>query len=95
MLEEEHSWAGELHAARRAHEERGAELVLETSNLAADRWLRDAKAAGRTAHVALLCDGDEVLNLREAHGAESTPSGSSMPKGYWTRGGRTRNVRTG
>ena len=80
MREEEFASAGEFHATRRAFEQDSAKLVFEMSNLAADGGLRNTKAASRTSHVALLCDRDEVLNLREAHGPESTPTRASSAR---------------
>lgn len=56
-----------LHAAGRAGEEGGAELVFEASDVPADGRLRDAQAAGGFAHVLLFSHGHEVANLREAH----------------------------
>jgi hypothetical protein len=96
--EEELSWVGELHASRCTYEQRRAEFVFETSNLTGDRWLGDSKTAGCAAHMAFIGDGDEVLDLREAHVPETTPtlarrcSASAIAKRYWTRGADTRRV---
>ena len=55
------------HPARRALEERRAELVLERADLTAERRLRHVHASSGAPDVSLFGDGDEILNLREAH----------------------------
>ena len=47
-----------------------AQLVLERPDLAAERRLRQVQARGRAADVALLGDGDEILELRQTHGSK-------------------------
>lgn len=58
----------QLHPARSAREERRPELVLERADLAAQRRLRDVQALSRPTYVSFLGDGNEVADLREAHG---------------------------
>ena len=60
----------QLHAPRRAQEQRRAELVLQAADLPAQRRLRDMQAPRGTTDVLLLGDGDEVAQLREAHARE-------------------------
>ena len=48
-------------------EQRLAEFVLEGLNLAAERRLRDAQPLGGAGDVLLFGDGDEVLELLQAH----------------------------
>ena len=55
------------HASRRALEELRPDLFLERPDLPTHGGLRDVEALGRTPHVALLGDGDEVADLRKAH----------------------------
>src|SRR5438067_1298728 len=55
------------YAARQPLEQRDPQLVLERADLAAQRRLRDVQPGGRASYVALLGNGDEVLELREAH----------------------------
>jgi hypothetical protein len=65
--EEEVPLARQLHAAGRSHEERRAELVFEPADLPADGGLRDPQRVGSASYVPFLRDGDEVLDLSEAH----------------------------
>ena len=58
---------GQDDAAAAALEQRLAELVLESLDLARERWLRDMEPLGRAGEVLFFRDGDEVLQLREAH----------------------------
>src|SRR5262245_25354810 len=70
-------------AARRALEERDAELVLELADAAAERRLRDVEHLGGARDVARLRDGDEIAHLAEAHAASITrapPSSSRQTK---------------
>ena len=57
----------EMHPPRRPLEERHAELVLQAADRPRERRLRYMKLTRRAADVALLGDGDEVPDLREAH----------------------------
>ncbi len=57
----------EAHSARGPHKEGASELVLQVSDLPAERWLRNMKAAGSSPHVSFLGDGDEIAELSEAH----------------------------
>ncbi len=67
MLEERFARREERHPARRACEERRADLVLERADLPADGRLRDVEALRGTPDVAFLGNGDEVADLGEAH----------------------------
>ena len=78
MLEERLASGREQHAARGAQEELGSELVFEVAYLPTHRRLGDVQLGGGSAHVAVVGDGDEVLDLREAHALES------RSKRYWT-----------
>ena len=60
---------GEHDAAAAAFEQLLAELVLERSDLSAQRRLRDMEPLGRTRDVLLLRHRDEVLQLLQAHAA--------------------------
>jgi len=60
----------ELHPPRRSAKERRPELILEVADLTAQRRLGDVQAAGGPADVLLFGDGDEVGDLRQAHGAQ-------------------------
>jgi hypothetical protein len=81
---------GQLHPSRRSDEERRSELVLEAADLSAHCRLRDAESIRCTSDVALLGDGDEILNLRQAHGVNPTrgawppsASGDARSKRHW------------
>jgi hypothetical protein len=65
----------ERHPAWRPREKRGAELVFERTDLAAERRLRDVESLRRAADVPFLGDGDEVADLREAHGRRMVRAG--------------------
>ncbi len=79
MIEERLAGGQKAHSARRSSEERGTDFVLEGADLAADRRLRDVKALGGAADMALLGDGDEIADLSEAH-ASSVPCSRSRSK---------------
>ncbi len=57
----------QFHSLLRALEERSAQLVLEVLDLAAQRRLTHVQAASGLGHCSLFGDGNEVLELREAH----------------------------
>jgi hypothetical protein len=68
------AWAEELlargqqaHSLRGPLEQRDAELTLEVADLPAERRLRDVQPPRGATDVLLLGDGDEVVDLREAH----------------------------
>lgn len=76
-------------AARGAVEQASAELVLELTDLAGHRRLRDMQPPGRTTDVLLLGDGHEVADLGQAHAASVRIRGAEMQevrairKWYW------------
>jgi hypothetical protein len=57
----------ELDAAMMAGEQRGAELVLQKLDLAADRRLRDAQLGRRAGEIPVLRNRHEVAQLGEIH----------------------------
>src|SRR5262249_50689524 len=67
VREERLSCREDADAARGPLEERGAHLLLEAPDLAAQRGLRDVEPPRGAADVALLGDGDEIADLGEAH----------------------------
>ncbi len=67
MAQEDLTCPGETHASRCPHEERRAELTFQHPDLTAHRRLGDSKLAGGAPDVTFLGDGNEVLDLREAH----------------------------
>jgi hypothetical protein len=69
VLEEALAGGQQAHASRGALEQGGAELVLEAADLPGQRRLREVQAPRGAADVLLLGDGDEVVELREAHAA--------------------------
>jgi len=75
-LQESFSGRQKAHATGGAREERRANLCFERLDLAADRGLRDVQFFRGAAHVSFFCNGNEVADLREAHGG-------SIPKRYW------------
>ena len=85
----------ELDPTRGATEERNAELVLETADLAAERRLRDAEATRGAPDVSLFGDRHEIAQLVQAHPASlprrgaggACPVTSSYPNGIGARGG--------
>jgi methionyl aminopeptidase len=79
VIEEDLAARQEAHAPPRSREERGAELVFERADLAAERRLRDVQPRRGAADVLLFCDGDEVADLGEAHALQLNRS-----KRYWT-----------
>jgi len=58
---------GELDAARRALQQRHAELLLEPGDRGAQRLLGDVHAARGAREVQLLGDGDEVAQVAQLH----------------------------
>lgn len=68
MVEETFPGREQRHSARRASEQGGSKLVFERADLSTERRLRDAKALGGATDVTFLGDGNEVADLREAHG---------------------------
>jgi hypothetical protein len=96
VLEEAVSRRQKCHPARCAGEKGGAKLVFERADLAAERRLRDVKALGGATDVSFLRDGNEVADLREAHGRSmsctlgggKSAARSKLPlrrsKRYWT-----------
>lgn len=79
MVEEHASGGQERHPAGRAGEERRPDLLLEGTDLAADRGLRHVESVGGTPDVALFGDHGEVSDLGEAH-VPSLPPGRSNGK---------------
>lgn len=73
VLEKRRARGEEIHSARRTNEERGADLVLERTDLPAHGGLGHMKALRRPTDVTLLGDGNEVADLRETHDS-SVPS---------------------
>ncbi len=61
---------GERHPSRCADEQGSAELSFQHPDLAAHGRLRDPKTERGATDVTFFRDGDEVLNLGEAHGIE-------------------------
>lgn len=68
MVKEPPARREERHPARRPGEKGGPELLLERADLATERRLRDVEALRGASDVPFLGDGDEVADLREAHG---------------------------
>ena len=62
-LEQRLAGLGELDAARRAVEQRHADLLLEPGDRGAQRLLGDVHAARGAREVQLLGDGDEVAQV--------------------------------
>ncbi len=91
MNEEDRPRGEQLDPARRAREEARAELVLQAADLPGEGRLGDVQATRGAPHVLLIGDGDEVPDLREAHGVEpttqrgATNAAHPIPRGYWTR----------
>ena len=75
-MQERFSGRQEAHATWGAGEEWRADLCFERLDLAAHRRLRDVQLFRRAAHVSFFGNGNEVADLREAHG-------DSIPKRYW------------
>ena len=67
MIEEDAPFGKHRHASWRALEELRTDLFFESTDVPTDRGLRYVKALGCAPHVALLGDGDEVAELRNAH----------------------------
>jgi len=67
VVEETLARRQQRHATRRPDEQCGAELVLERTDLSAERRLRDVETLSRAADVAFLGHGNEVTDLGEAH----------------------------
>ena len=57
----------QAHPSRCSFEERSPDLILERADLPADRRLRDAQPLGGATDVSLFRDGDEILDLLQAH----------------------------
>ena len=73
MVEEHASGRQERHPSGRAGEERRSDLVLERTDLAADRGLRHVEAVRGTSDVSFFGDRGEVSNLGEAHDLSVPP----------------------
>lgn len=69
VIEEDAAARKELHPTRRSLEERSAELVFERADRSTERRLAHMKAHGGAPDVTFFCDGDEITDLLEAHGA--------------------------
>ena len=54
---------GQVHAARAAHEERGAELVLQITDLLGKCRLGDTQTCRRGQETAFLGDSDEIAKV--------------------------------
>ena len=65
--------AGEQHLAGVALDQLDAELGLELLELGRQGRLADVAGLGGPAEVAVLVDGDEVLQVPEVHGPPSRP----------------------
>lgn len=61
LLHEDSACVCEMNAVFHPVEEWDPQLLLQFSNLSAERWLGHVQTLGRTAEVELLGDGDEVL----------------------------------
>lgn len=70
MFEKDAASLRQLHPPRRSQKETRAELIFETSNLAADRGLSNSQRFRRSAYIAHLGYGHEVFDLRETHTAK-------------------------
>jgi hypothetical protein len=57
----------QAHAARRALEELGAELIFERENVPTERRLREVEPASGAPHMPLLGHDNEGLDVRETH----------------------------
>jgi len=55
------------HASRRTLEEWRSDLVLQSSNLPADRRLRDVEPLGGAPHVPFFGNSNKISDLRKAH----------------------------
>ena len=73
VREEDLTRRKQAHAARRAREQRAAQLILEALDVAAQRRLRNVQTARRATHVALLGDSNKVANLDKTHASPSVP----------------------
>lgn len=58
----------EEHSAPRAREQGHTELFFQTLDLAREGRLRDVEALCCAGEILLFRDGDEILQLGEAHG---------------------------
>jgi hypothetical protein len=75
LAEEGAPGGGELDAARAAHEQLGAHLLLEVADLPAERRLGDVQPRGRPPEVQLLGDGHEVAEVAELHAGPASGRG--------------------
>ena len=69
MIEEDAAAREQRHAARRAFEERRAELVLERTDRSTERRLAHVESQRGAPDVTFFGDGDEITDLLEAHDA--------------------------
>jgi hypothetical protein len=68
MVEESSSSARQLDAARAAHEELSADLVLEILQLTAEGGLRGVQSSGgRDGQASFLCDRHEIAQVTQLH----------------------------
>ena len=67
MLEERLARRQQAHASGSALEERGAELIFEREDVAAERRLGEVKPTRGSPHMTLLGHCYERLDLRQAH----------------------------
>lgn len=93
-------WWKQRHASRCALEELRADLVFQRTDMPTNRGLRDVEALGCSSYVSLLGNGDEIADLRKAHGTDRAgrrkvgqdqAAYGARPKRYWTVGSRSRH----
>jgi methionyl aminopeptidase len=81
----------ELYASCRTTKQGHAELVFESADLTAQRWLRDVQAPSGAADVAFFGDSHKVSELIQAHAPSLARGrmGGAIPKRYWRYGRRS------
>jgi hypothetical protein len=77
LVEHRGAGVGERDAAMVAVEQPDAQLRLELAHLLADGRLGDVQALGGPPEVQFFCDGHEVAEMPEFHGASVTARGSA------------------
>lgn len=86
MAQQRLAFGEQAHARAGAREQAHPELVLETSDPARERWLRDVESSRRPTHVPFFRHRDERLELKERHRLVRTTrrAAEAMQKRYWT-----------
>ncbi|MNL21691.1 hypothetical protein D3C87_1429940 [compost metagenome] len=80
-VDQAHAGVREVHAARSALEQRGAQFVLEHAQLARQRRLHQVQSFGGTSDASRIGDGQECAQLLDVH--LGSPRRETSSRSYW------------